>query len=113
MALILSETDGAMKLQPWVTSVNGIWVLIAICKSCSTKPESAPVREAARRGLKLVRARHPVALAALADAVKRGTARCWVCPKNQPVPAPDLALLSMLDLSWITAAELQQPGESA
>src|SRR6267378_3870584 len=100
-----------MKLQAWVASTDGIWVLQAICKACSTQLESAPIGALAHRpGLKRVRARHPVALAALADAVRRGTARCWFCPKNQGVPAPDLALLSISDLSWITAAQLEQPG---
>src|SRR5882672_5155502 len=103
-----------MTLQAWVVSTDAIWVLTALCKSCSTQLESAPLRDAAHRpGLKRVRARHPVALAALADAVRRGTARCWFCPNNQPVPAPDLALLSILDLSWITAAQLEQPGGHA
>ena len=111
--MTLGKTDGAMTLQAWVASSDGIWVVHAICKACSTQLEG-PLRDVAHRpGLKRVRARHPVALAALADAVRRGTARCWFCPKNQGVPAPDLALLSILDLSSITAAELEHPGGSA
>jgi hypothetical protein len=105
------EVQLRTNLDAWVVSKEGIWVLTAICKACSTQLASDSIRNFVRSAkLKRVRARHPVALAALSDAVRRGTARCWFCPMNQGVPAPDLALLSIRDLSWITAAELEQPG---